>query len=63
MHQRGRRGGEAYFASSPQEVQTSTLLYNFLEIDYLAAFYHTGALDLWEKRHWTISHGSAGLDH
>ena len=37
-------GGEAYFASSQQEVQTSTLLYNFLEIDYMAAFYHTGAL-------------------
>ena len=49
MHQRGRRGGEAYFVSSPQEVQTSTLLYNFLEIGYMAAFYHTGALDLWEK--------------
>ncbi len=44
-----REGGEAYFASSQQEVQTSTLLYNFLEIDYMAAFYHTGALDLWEK--------------
>ena len=57
-------GGEAYFASSQQEVQTSTLLYNFLEIGYMAAFYHTGALDFYgKKRHWTISHGSAGLDH
>ena len=46
---RGEEEGEAYFASSQQEVQTSTLLYNFLEIGYMATFYHTGALDLLEK--------------
>ena len=45
----GNRGGKAYLASSQQEVQTSTLLYNFLEIGYMAAFFHTGALDLCEK--------------
>ena len=45
---RGEQGGEAYLVSSQQEVQTSTLLYNFLEISYMAAFFHTGALDLCE---------------
>ena len=56
MHQRGRKGGEAYFASSQQEVQTSTLLYNFLEIGYMAAFYHTGALDFSGKKKEALDH-------
>ena len=59
------KGKEAYLASSQQEVQTSTLLYNFLGIGYMAAFFHTGAFGplgkrgsgplVMEAQAWTIS--------
>ena len=44
----GNRGG-GLLGVLTAKVQTSTLLYNFLEIGFMAAFFHTGALDLWEK--------------